>query len=486
MNLALPFKQICLIGSLLLVGCSSDIPSVTKEENYPGGNTTASYGSQPSFQLAAANMPKELKADFHAGKALANQPWVKAPTITTARDGLGPIYNARTCLMCHIKGGKGFIPDNSNIALSGTLVRLSLPETKNQKANKTAGVIPHPIYGDQIQSQSVSLAHQLRSSQPHLKHDINPEAYVHVNWKKHTFTYPDNHQITLRKPELDFRYLGYGPIEKQTLISLRVAPAIHGMGLLELVKQKDIDALSDVKDANQDGVSGRVNQVWDIEKQSMQPGRFGLKANKPSLAMTVAGAFTNDMGITNPLFPNEPCTPTQQACKKAINGNDKSGVELPQKLLDMVIDFNRNIAPVKRRKPEHPTTLRGRDRFYQVGCHNCHNPNFVTGNSQSFPHLGGQNIWPYTDLLLHDMGKELADNRPDFEASGSEWRTPPLWGIGLSQKVNGSDALLHDGRAQTVEEAILWHGGEAQQSKHNFINLDKSNRNALVRFVNSL
>lgn len=486
MNWALPFKYSIFAMGFALIGCSDGIPSVSVSENYPGGDTTQSFTPHASHELPAANLATSQKPDFHAGKAMANQPWVTAPTITTARDGLGPIYNARTCLMCHIKGGKGFIPDNSERALSGTLVRLSLPETNEIKASKTDGVIPHPVYGDQIQSQSISLAHQLRSSQPHLKHTVKPEAYVHVSWKQHTFEYPDGQKVNLRKPELDFRYLGYGPIEKDTLIGLRVAPAIHGMGLLERIKQTDIDEIADEHDQNQDGISGRVNVVWDIEKQKLQPGRFGLKANKPTLAMTVAGAFTNDVGITNPLFPNQPCTKLQKACNESITGNDKNGVELSQASLNLVVNFNRNIAPLKRRNPEHPTTLRGRDRFYQVGCHQCHQPSFKTEKSSRFPHLSEQLIWPYSDLLLHDMGPELADNRPDFEASGNEWRTAPLWGIGLSQKVNGSTALLHDGRANTIEEAILWHGGEALQVKQNFINLEHDDRSALIRFVNSL
>lgn len=475
------FTSLCFLS-----GCDSQIPNYDSAESYPGGDTSVSYKPFASHELPAANMSADLKPDFHAGKALANQPWVKAPTITTARDGLGPIYNSRTCLMCHIKGGKGSIPEDNTIALSTTLVRLSKTESDTLKADQKDGVIPHPIYGDQLQTQSISLAHQLRNSQPHLDHDVAPEAYVHVNWIESTFTYPDSTQVMLRRPELDFRYLGYGELGEDTLIGLRVAPAIHGMGLLELIPQAALDALVDEQDKDQNGISGRINQVWNVETKRNEPGRFGLKANKPTLAMTVAGAFTNDVGITNPLFPNEPCTKSQTACNQAMTGNDDEGVELPQALLDLVIDFNRNLAPAKRRGAEHPTTLRGRDRFYETGCHMCHNPKFVTEKSERFAHLSNQTIWPYTDLLLHDMGPELSDGRPDFQASGSEWRTPPLWGVGLRQEVNGSTALLHDGRARTIEEAILWHGGEAEAVKQKFINLPKDERKALIRFVNSL
>lgn len=479
-------------------GFSLIAPTVLPEENFPGGKTTVSYQPFPSFQLPADNLNDDLRANFHAGKALANQPWVKAPTITTARDGLGPIYNARTCLSCHIKGGKGFIPADNKTPLTSTLVRLSLlPEfspleaVEKIKKLKISGSIPHPVYGDQIQSQSISLAHQLRHSQKPgmLKHDVAPEAYIHINWIKKTFTYPDQETINLRYPELDFQYLGYGPInsdDEGTVFSLRVAPMIHGVGLVSLISDQDILALSDENDRNQDGISGRPNQVWNVETQRTELGRFGLKSNKPTLDMIVAGAFANDIGISNPLEPQQPCTPLQPSCSKISNGNDEDGFELPAELLQLVVNFNRNLAPVKRRHPNNKNVLAGRELFYQSGCYQCHNPSFTTQKSAEFPHLSKQVIWPYSDFLLHDMGPELADGRPDFLATGNEWRTPPLWGIGLLSQVNGMSTLLHDGRARTVEEAILWHSGEAEMAKNRFINLEKQDRDNLVQFVNSL
>lgn len=267
---ALFFMSCTILG---LAGCNpaheqgtinskSSAPALTKAEAKPGGDTSVSFKPFPSFELPAANLPLEDSPLFHAGKALAHQPWVKAPTITDARDGLGPLYNARTCLMCHTKGGKGFVPDTNEIPIMGTLVRLSKPGF-----DKIKGVVPHPVYGDQIQGQSISLAHQLRHSQKpgSIAHSIAPEAYVHLNWQTETFTYPDAQQVILRRPELDFRNLGYGPFGDDTLFSLRIAPSIHGMGLLELIAQKDIDKLSDPEDLNADGISGRRNFVWDAE-----------------------------------------------------------------------------------------------------------------------------------------------------------------------------------------------------------------------------
>ena len=494
---------ITVILSFLLIACDAQranpteliAPTINAAENNPGGDSSVSYKPFPSFQLPAANINNDQRPDFHAGKALANQPWVKAPTITFARDGLGPIYNARTCLTCHIKGGKGFVPADNKTPLTSTLVRLSilpefspLDEVEKIQKLKTSGHLPHPVYGDQIQSQSISLAHQLRHSQKPgvLKHDVAPEAYIHINWQEKVFTYPDQSQINLRFPKLDFKYLGYGDMNDGAVFSVRVAPMIHGMGLISLINDDDILALSDENDGNQDGISGRPNQVWNVETQRTEIGRFGLKANKPTLEMIVAGAFTNDLGITNSLEPHQPCTDLQPTCLNMPNGNDDEGVELPDHLLKLVVNFNRNLAPVIRRTPKHKDVLAGRELFYQSGCHQCHNPSFTTQKSSEFPHLSQQIIWPYSDFLLHDMGPELADNRPDFLATGNEWRTPPLWGIGLLAQVNGMSTLLHDGRARTVEEAILWHGGEAELAKNRFIQLNKQDRERLLKFVNSL
>lgn len=470
---------------------SNQAPTYRDAEALPGGETSVTNKPFASLEKPAANIADDLRPDFHAGKALARQPWIKAPTATDARDGLGPVFNARTCLACHIKGGKGNIPQDNDSPLTTTLVRLSKPvlnQTDSADMLLKQGLIVHPVYGDQIQNQSTSLAHHLRhnKSAQHLTHDVAPEAYMYVQWHRSKFVYPDGREVELRKPTIDFRYLGYGPIGDDTLLSIRMAPSIHGMGLLERIAQADIDALADEHDKNQDGISGRVNQVWDAKTQTTQPGRFGLKSNKPSLEMIVAGAFANDLGISNPLFPNQPCTHQQVACAKQVTGNNQDGFELPQHLLDLVVNFNRNLAPIKRDNPQHKTTLKGREIFYESGCNQCHQPRFVTTDSDKFTHLSQQEIWPYTDLLLHDMGPDLADNRPEFLASGQEWRTAPLWNLGDQPDVNGSPVMLHDGRARNVEEAILWHGGEAQNAKDKFVHLPITQREALMQFVYSL
>lgn len=465
------------------------VPDILPTESYPGGDTTVSIQPFPSFMQPAKNLPQEKRPDFHAGKALAHQPWVKAPTITTARDGLGPVYNARTCLMCHINGGRGRMPDTDKEMLMSAFLRLSLPGR-----DEIHGVVPEPIYGDQLQSQSVALSHQLRTNvtPQELEHrEVAPEAYVFVDWQKRVFSYPDGEQLDLRYPKVVIKNMGYGEFHANTLMGLRNAPPLQGVGLLDMINPEDIDANVDPDDRDEDGVSGRLNQTWDFEAGETVPGRFGLKANKSSVRMQTAGAFAHDMGISNPIFPQQPCTDAQLLCQQTPNGNDdpegnSKSVELPESLLTLVVNFTKSLGVPARRNENDDEVIKGRALFYQTGCHQCHTPSYVTQESEEFSHLSNQTIWPYTDLLLHDMGADLADNRPDYLASGAEWRTPPLWGVGLSKSVNGSDHLLHDGRAQGVEAAIVWHGGEAETIKQKFVNLGSDKRRALVKFVESL
>ncbi|MBV2089951.1 MAG: hypothetical protein KUF72_03615 [Candidatus Thiodiazotropha sp. (ex Ctena orbiculata)] len=480
-----------VIGSSMLLnvsGCSnSAAPSLSSSESLPGGETSVSIQPFASFQLPAENLPQARHPDFHAGKALAHQPWVRAPTITTARDGLGPLYNARTCLFCHINGGRSQMPESPDRELIGPFVRISIPGK-----DKIQGVVPEPVYGDQLQTQSVALSHQLRQVSQLKKvslraEEVKPEAYIYIDWQHSTFTYPDRTQVNLRRPKPRITKLAYGELNADTMFSLRNSPPIHGTGLLELIPQTAIDKLADPQDSNGDGISGRVNQVWDFEQARTVPGRFGLKANRANnLRIVTAAAFTGDVGITNPLFPQQPCTEAQTRCLKTVNGNGEEGVEIPDNLLSLVTDFLRNIGVPKRSGWNSEPVLAGRELFYQTGCQECHHPDYTTAESSQMPHLSKQKIWPYTDLLLHDMGPDLADGRPDYQASGSEWRTPPLWGVGLREAVNGSNNLLHDGRARTVEEAILWHGGEAKLVRQHFVNLKADQRQLLIEFVESL
>ena len=486
---------VCLFWSLAVLFVGVALPGFSREHvgeeafdsraMLPGGAGSVKFTPFPSYELPAANLPVEARPEFHAGKALANQAWVKAPTITDARDGLGPLYNARTCLACHANGGRGQLPEAADTPLFSGILRLSLPGR-----DPIRGVVPDPIYGEQLQVQSVALTHQLRGRIRHINAAENPEpppeAQVYIEWREHSFEYPDGQRKSLRRPKPRIDELGYGPLPVALLTSLRAAPAIHGMGLIEAIPQAAIDALADPQDSNGDGISGRVNRVWDPALGANAPGRFGWKANRPGLRVTVAAAFQGDVGISNPLFNEQPCTAVQTRCRRLVSGAGTDGFELPDSLLDLTTEFVRNIGvPAAREGLAAADT--GRRQFHAVGCAQCHHPSFKTAEQGiDRAHLGNQLIWPYSDLLLHDMGEGLADGRPDYAADGQEWRTPPLWGIGLSKQVNGVQRFLHDGRARDLEEAILWHGGEASAARQAFAELAVSDRVELLRFLEAL
>jgi CxxC motif-containing protein (DUF1111 family) len=256
-----------------------------------------------------------------------------------------------------------------------------------------------------------------------------------------------------------------------------------GLGLLEAITEQAILANEDPDDRNADGIRGRANRVWSHEAQALQVGRFGWKAGQPSLRQQNADAFFNDMGLSTPLLSGTACTDQQVDCLAAPQGGTP---EVNEKIEAQVLFYSRNLAVPARRNADSPEVLKGKQLFQQANCHSCHTPRFVTGTEAAEPELAGQVIFPYSDLLLHDMGDGLADQRPEFQASGRDWRTPPLWGIGLTEVVSGHTRFLHDGRARNLLEAVLWHSGEAEASKQQVLNFSQSDRQALLAFLNSL
>ena len=420
-------------------------------------NTRQAFG-QPLPHLTA-----DQETRFFVGNSFFNRNWVSAPSSTTARDGLGPLFNARSCSACHLHDGRGQPPAAGEDMLS-MLVRLSIPGRDAQR-----GVVPEPTYGDQLNGLAVP--------------GVPPEGRVLVTYEEMPGTFADGEPYSLRKPVYAFTDLEYGPIHPETLLSPRVAPAMVGLGLLEAVPAEALLALADPDDADGDGISGRPNRVWDKARQQTVVGRFGWKANQPSVAQQVAGAFLGDIGITSSLFPDENCSPVALACRKALNGGSP---ELSENLLGHVVFYSRTLAVPARRDWQEPGVRRGSQLFNEARCGACHTPTLRTGVVPGLPDLSRQVIHPYTDLLLHDMGAALADGRPDFEATGAEWRTPPLWGIGLVETVNRHTYFLHDGRARNLAEAILWHGGEAEAAKEYFRRLSRDDREALLQFLRSL
>ncbi|MDZ7851277.1 MAG: di-heme oxidoredictase family protein [Halomonas sp.] len=255
-----------------------------------------------------------------------------------------------------------------------------------------------------------------------------------------------------------------------------------GLGLLEAIPAERITERADPEDRDGDGISGRINRVWDEERGETVMGRFGWKAGQPSVEQQNLRAFADDMGLTSSLFPHTDCMPSQDCAVLPHGGSP----EVSDEIADFVAFYASSLAVPKRRQMEDPRVVAGAETFNTLGCAACHTPRQRTAADAARPELADQTLWPYSDLLLHDMGEGLADGRPEFEATGREWRTPPLWGIGLAQKVNPQAGFLHDGRARTLEEAILWHGGEAGPAAAGYRALSTSSRHDLLRFLESL
>jgi CxxC motif-containing protein (DUF1111 family) len=369
----------------------------------------------------------------------------------------------------------------------GLLMRLSVPG----QAPHGSGVVPDPVYGDQLNNAAIQ--------------GVQPEGHVEIRSEAINGQFADGTPYTLQKPIYKLTQLAYGPLAPGAMISPRIAPQMIGMGLLEAIPEADILANARDQAAAGGPIQGQPNRVWDAFAKKEVIGRFGWKANVGSVAHQSAGAFNGDMGITTSVFAAEACSSTQKDCLAAPHGGGKdkglNGIvpasqaiagrpEIDDDTFGKVVFYTATVAPPARRNPGDQQVLQGQALFAQAQCATCHRPSYVTGESM-FPRLSsdtipGQRIWPYTDMLLHDMGPDLADGRPDFLASGSQWKTPPLWGIGLFNDVNNHQRLMHDGRANGVLEAVLWHGGEAQEAKEKVLKFSAADRAALVKFVESL
>ncbi|MGD9783482.1 MAG: di-heme oxidoredictase family protein [Hyphomicrobiaceae bacterium] len=450
-------------------------------EMLPGGTATTpgSTDHPDAFSRFSHGIGFEGEARFKLGNAIFRKQWVSAPSSTRSSDGLGPLYNARACQNCHLKDGRGRPPADGEAGVS-MFLRLSIPPLTDQHrkmlAEHLANVIPEPTYGGQLQNFAI---------QGHA-----PEGQMAITYEDLPVTLGDGSMVRLRKPSYAVAQPGYGALHPKVMLSPRVAPQMIGLGLIEAVPEAMINEAADPDDRNSDGVSGRASAVWSREHGRIMLGRFGWKAGNPSIRQQSADAFNGDMGLSNVLFPSSSgdCTDAQAECRTAPNGNSPKpdDPEVSEQLLDLVTFYAQNLAVPMRRNADAPEVMHGRSIFHGIGCSSCHRPSLRTGDVPGQLHLSNQTIWPYTDVLLHDMGDGLADNRPEGTATGSEWRTAPLWGIGLTQTVSGHTFLLHDGRARNVAEAILWHGGEAQRARDAYAALTREERDALVAFVNSL
>lgn len=485
-NVFVATSTLLIVGGLLsgVNGHATDLGKFEPGEDYPGGQATTSKSPKhiDVFSQPSRGIGFEGEFKFRIGNSIFRKLWVSSPSSTKSSDGLGPLFNARGCQNCHFKDGRGHPPsanwpDDDAVSM---FLRLSIPpqteQDKRALSEHRVNVISEPTYGGQLQDLSIQ--------------GQDAEGRMHITYSEVPVSLSDGAIINLRKPHYAITDQKYGPLHPDTMMSPRVAPQMIGLGLLEAIPATEIEKQADPNDKDHDGISGRPNKVWSTKSKQVELGRFGWKAGAPNVLEQSAGAFLGDMGLSTSVHTNASgeCTTTQQACRRAPDGKtpEKTGLEVSDELLDLTVFYAQNLAVPKRRNAKDTVVLRGKALFNKLGCASCHTPSFTTGVLEGQKHLSNQKIWPYTDLLLHDMGEGLADNRPEGVANGNEWRTPPLWGIGLTEVVSGHTNFLHDGRARSITEAILWHEGEAKTSRDQFTQLQAPERAALLKFLNSL
>jgi len=453
---------ISFVGLLVSTGILCNKIKVDfEEENYDprlsGGAATAFLANGKAFGASITGLSQWDSYIHGVGDKMFNQTFITAPAPHFG--GLGVLYNNVSCVSCHVGDGKG-IP-TSGLINSGLLTRLSIPGE-----GLNGAPLDVPGFGTQLQDKGVS--------------GKTPEGKLSISYQDKVFTYPDGSTVTLRNPDYSI-ISAYRALPANHQVSVRLGPPIFGLGLLELIPEATILALADETDRNGDGISGRPNYVWNAFTNKIELGRFGQKANNPNLFMQVASAYHQDMGITTSVFPKESVWGQSQ------HDGTLGQPEISDSMLMATVFYIQSLAVPARRDVEDAAVLKGEKLFKQINCSGCHIPLLKTGVDVRLAAISNQRIQPFTDLLLHDMGPDLADGRPDFKASGTEWKTPALWGLGLLSRVNGVSAFyLHDGRARTIEEAILWHGGEAERSRNAFAALSKDERKALLRFLSSL
>ena len=458
---------------------TDDFSSAEPFEAMSGGAATSrKIVNQDAFSHFSPNITFAEEEQFKLGNALFRKIWVSSPASTQASDGLGPFYNARSCQSCHLKDGRGHPPEQDTDATSMFLRLARQPandEERQMIANHEMLLIPDPVYGGQLQDLAIP--------------GIQAEGRMVISYTEQEIELGDGTIVSLRMPEYSVSDLAHGPLDPNTVLSPRIAPPMIGLGLIEQIHPEDILANADIDDADGDGISGRPSMLRDASGNIVL-GKFGWKGSNPTIRAQSAGAFAGDIGISSPDAPYHwgDCTDAQTECRAAPTGvQERLGdTEAPDPILGLVTFYSQHLAVPARRDVENPNVLAGKELFYGLGCVSCHQPKFVTRRDAENDAQAFQLIWPYSDILLHDMGPGLADGMIAGDANGNEWRTAPLWGIGLTETVNGHTFFLHDGRARNLIEAILWHGGEAQPARDGFAGLGADDRGNLITFLESL
>ncbi len=455
---------VCLLAVAGLLGPLFATPAQADDPRLSGGAATVFATGINAYSRPVPALDSIERALFYDGRRLFFAGWELDARDAEIAGRLGPTFNRERCSGCHLRNGRGWPPVFPDEEIYAMLIRLSVPGT-----DAVGGPKPHPVYGAQLQNHSVP--------------GVPAEGHPYVRGHEIEGRYPDGWAYKLFVPDYVISDLAFGEFGPDTMMSVRVALPIIGLGLLDAVPLETVYALADPRDLDGDGISGRINIVWDVESNAPAVGRYGWKAGVPSIRQQSAAAALIDMGVTNRLYPVESCGRGQDQCAAARDGGV---LELSDAMLDALTFYASTLAVPARRGVDDPRVQRGEQLFHDIGCAACHIPTLVTGDDAVSPALAGQVIHPYTDLLLHDMGEGLSDHRPEFLATGREWRTPPLWAIGLLSTVTKRQFLLHDGRARGFAEAILWHGGEAQTARDAFHQLPAADRSALTAFLERL
>lgn len=437
---------------------ADEFPDSGYDDRLSGGAATTFDATSKAFGDVVNGLSARDLTVHEIGDETFGQTFIAPPAIKFT--GLGPVYNNVSCINCHRNDGEG-IP-TAGFSNSGLLFRISIPGTDNH-----GGPNPAPGFGVQLQDKAVIGA--------------KPEANINITYTDVPVTYPDGSVVILHKPNYAVQN-PYTSLPSNYFISPRLAPPMVGLGLLEKIPESTILSFVDANDVNGDGITGKANYVFDSVNNKVELGRFGWKSNSATLLMQIASAYLQDMGITSYALTKESADGQPQM--NAVHGDVYP--ELVDSLLNYVLFYVKTLAVPARRNVADADVKQGEILFNKINCAGCHKPTVQTGIDVTASYLSNQRIHPYTDLLVHDMGDGLADDRTDFLATGTEWRTAPLWGVGLFSITNGTPYYLHDGRANTLEEAILWHDGEAKKSKDAFMQLDKTDRARLIKFLNSL
>jgi CxxC motif-containing protein (DUF1111 family) len=467
------FLASCLVVAAVSALAAMAAENVGLDQTLSAGNFTVWRFDAQAYLQPVPGFPLKQLQLFERGRHHFDKKWAAISSLQFEW-GLGPTFIAKSCAECHAAGGRGHPPASADEQLVSMLVRLSIPGE-----DEHGGPKPDPNYGDQL--QNFGLSGPFPDFAYHTA-PVPPEAALYLDWEQSVAEFADGERVRLRKPKLRIEKLAFGPLGEGAMTSVRIAQPVFGLGLLEAVPEETILAIA--RRQREQGFNGRPNYVWDAINKRTTLGRFGWKANQPSIKQQIATAALGDMGLTSPLYRDQNCPPVQHLCSIQTPGNDPELVTTDWEELEF---WTLGLGVPAHRNANDPRVQRGAALFEQAKCAVCHQPEMKTGEKFALlPPLANQTFHAYTDLLLHDMGEGLADNRPDFKAGGRDWRTQPLWGLGLSGTVNGSSELLHDGRARNVTEAILWHGGEAVVSRDTFVKMPKDDREALLKFLDSI